>query len=589
MKQKEKNGEKQSKFKFPALNLLSSFEILSYNSINCRRKVFSTNSSTQDGSVINEEAAVFEDKHDLPYSDLSKTYDFVHRSTTSCPAPMSNLPSRGCCGRDNLAMERSPRSTCHSTATSCTAIRLKHSCSIENFLRLRSLSDELSMEMEKHSYQSIRSCGSGKTTEHSFLSLATSLQSLENRLWKICKSPYRSAHDSDMYDKLDSRKGSKHLSSDYHVNTQTLLEGYVEKKVRFAGVVPDVQIDDLTNRTDVLRIIDDGKKQGIVHYHTTEKEHGASFTLNVHNIKLMLHRELLLRISMHEIAAVCYIKDDNDNILSIKYGVPDKCNLAVLYVDNRIQAEEICALVDQCFQLVYRETAIQFIDRKLTHAFTTSVTSSNTQSEPQDNNTLNNQGDNPLKLSYITTSDPNLTKNSSSSCTCTSPKRSNRAISITADSEIGLAGCFEVLQDYLKKLPKCLTVKELRQFAMLLKAWHNEPGTTTSEFCEKVFKLYGQERKHMLAGMGPFIPAEEYHVFEEFLAKNSVSLPANGHGTISSYRSYTPQRSNSVSDIGVTTHSMNGADSDEFDRMIDCFSNQIDLMENSVEVDSFMS
>ena len=47
--------------------------------------------------------------------------------------------------------------------------------------------------------------------------------------------------------------------------------------------------------------------------------------------------------------------------------------------------------------------------------------------------------------------------------------------------------------------------------------------------------------------------------------------------------------SNSVSDIGITTHSVNGADSDEFDRMIDCFSNQIDLMENSVEVDSFMS
>ena len=56
----------------------------------------------------------------------------------------------------------------------------------------------------------------------------------------------------------------------------------------------------------------------------------------------------------------------------------------------------------------------------------------------------------------ITTSDQNLTKNSSSSCTRTSPKRSNRTISITTDSEIGLAGCFEVLQDYLKKV--CLLI-----------------------------------------------------------------------------------------------------------------------------------
>ena len=45
---------------------------------------------------------------------------------------------------------------------------------------------------------------------------------------------------------------------------------------------------------------------------------------------------------------------------------------------------------------------------------------------------------------------------------------------------------------------------------MLLKAWHNEPGTTTSEFCEKVFKLYGQERKHMLAGKSLYITENFY-------------------------------------------------------------------------------
>ena len=185
MKQKEKNGEKPTKFKFPTLNLLSSLEILSNNNINCRRKMFGKN-STREGSIISEEA-VLEDKPDLPYTDLQKLNDFTHRSTSSYAQPLFNLPSRGCCGHDNLAMERSPRSTCHSTATSCTAIALKHSCSIENFLRLRSLSDELSLEMEKRSYPSLRSSGSGKTTEHSFLSLATSLQSLENRLWRICK------------------------------------------------------------------------------------------------------------------------------------------------------------------------------------------------------------------------------------------------------------------------------------------------------------------------------------------------------------------------------------------------------------------
>ena len=37
-----------------------------------------------------------------------------------------------------------------------------------------------------------------------------------------------------------------------------IFENYVFS-LQFAGVVPDVQIDDLTNRTNVLRIIDKGK------------------------------------------------------------------------------------------------------------------------------------------------------------------------------------------------------------------------------------------------------------------------------------------------------------------------------------------
>ncbi|GAB1602436.1 cerebral cavernous malformations protein 2 homolog [Argonauta hians] len=402
------------------------------------------------------------------------------------------------------------------------------------------------------------------------------------------RNPYRSCRDSDMYDRLE---GSKHMSQpDYNINPQTLLENYVEKKVRFAGVIPDVQIDDVTNRTDVLRIIDEGKKQGRVHHRTTDKEHGTSFTLNVHNIKLTCKDELLLRICIHEIAAVCYIKDDNDFILPIKYGVPEKCNLVVLYVDNKMQAEEICALVDQCFQLVYADVAIQFININLNGAFGTSVPSSNTQS---DSTTINNAPETALKPSYITTSDQNLTKNNTSSYS-RSPKASKRTISVTTGSEISLTGDYsEVIQDYLKKLHKCLTRTELSQFARLLTTRHK--GATTGEFCEGVFNLFGQERKHMMTGMGPFIEAKDYHVFEEFLSKNCMALPAThtpphthtlpANGTISSFHS----TSQLCKDNCITTHSINSGDMDEFERIMDCISDQIDNMEHSVDGDSFAS
>ncbi|XP_014780213.1 cerebral cavernous malformations protein 2 homolog [Octopus bimaculoides] len=298
-------------------------------------------------------------------------------------------------------------------------------------------------------------------------------------------------------------------------------------------------------------------------------------------IKLTCKDELLLRICIHEIAAVCYIKDDNDYILPIKYGVPEKCNSAVLYVDDKMQAEEICALVDQCFQLVYANVAIQFININLNGAFGTSVPSSNTQS---DSTTINNAPDTALKPSYITTSDQNLTKNNTSSYS-RSPKASKRTISVTTESEISLTGGYysEVIQDYLKKLHKCLTKTELCQFAVLLTA--RQKGATTGEFCKEVFNLFGQERKHMMTGMGPFIEAKDYHVFEEFLSKNSMALPANGHGTISSFHS----NSQLCKDNGITTHSINSGDMDEFDRMMDCISDQIDNMENSVDVDSFVS
>ncbi len=36
---------------------------------------------------------------------------------------------------------------------------------------------------------------------------------------------------------------------------------------------------------------------------------------------LVYFQKVLLRIHVHEIAAICYIRDDNQHILAIKYGM----------------------------------------------------------------------------------------------------------------------------------------------------------------------------------------------------------------------------------------------------------------------------
>eukprot|EP00106_Octopus_bimaculoides_P003161 XP_014770603.1 PREDICTED: cerebral cavernous malformations protein 2 homolog [Octopus bimaculoides] len=574
MKQKGKNNWKSTKFKFPGLNLVSPLEILAHSNINCRRSGLHTAPSTREGSTVSGGEDGAKGNTTTTTTNNNNNNDTTNkRDRANSRSKVRPIAKKTSTLQDELAIERNSQRS----SLSCMAAQHQY-CSIDSFLRLRSFSDEINVEMEKMSHTSLRSSCSGQNTEHSFVSLATSLRSIESRFWKMRMNPYRSSRDSDMYDRLDSREGAKHMSQpDYSVNPQTLLENYVEKKVRFAGVIPDVQIDDVTNRTDVLRIIDEGKKQGRVHHRTTDKEHGTCFTLNVHNIKLTCkdYSCFSFLFSTHSFMLLI------SSLVHLLTGVPEKCNLAVLYVEDKMQAEEICALVDQCFQLVYADVAIQFININLNGAFGTSVPSSNTQS---DSTTINNAQDTALKPSYITTSDQNLTKNNTSSYS-RSPKASKRTISVTTESEISLTGgdYSEVIQDYLKKLHKCLTKTELCQFAVLLTA--RQKGATTGEFCKEVFNLFGQERKHMMTGMGPFIEAKDYHVFEEFLSKNSMALPANGHGTISSFHS----NSQLCKDNGITTHSINSGDMDEFDRMMDCISDQIDNMENSVDVDSFVS
>ncbi|KAL5016845.1 hypothetical protein ScPMuIL_006434 [Solemya velum] len=137
------------------------------------------------------------------------------------------------------------------------------------------------------------------------------------------------------------------------------LDMGVEYEVKFAGVIENFPLDvDITNRTDVLCVIDKSKRQKrFPHYVTSD--HDSIFGLSMENITISRreHETTLLKIQITEIAAICYIREEGLHILSIKYGSPESCDLAVVYCESQELAEGICAF----FQVVFTEAVMKLL------------------------------------------------------------------------------------------------------------------------------------------------------------------------------------------------------------------------------------
>lgn len=322
---------------------------------------------------------------------------------------------------------------------------------------------------------------------------------------------------------------------DFQMTPQNFLDEPVEKPVLFSGVIGEVPAHmDITNRTDVLRIIDKGKKQGVIPTHATYEYHSAVLSLSTYNIKIMKTNaeDLLLRIPMHEIAAMCYIKDDKQHILAIKFGTPEMCQLAVLYCDSKVVAEELCSLVENCFQMIYLKGVIGFFD-----------------------NSINPSGSPSTGGSTTIPKAPSVSESASDF-----PSPTNRQSHSNSDSRSIKSIGGELLTDYMNKLHKELNPRELQQFAQILPDMENR----FPEFCEKVLRLYGTERKHLLKEMMPFIPADNLMYFEDFLSRNGLAMPES-LGTLSSsrnnLRSYSTRRS--IGEVSTTSSMSNNPTSDE--------------------------
>ncbi|XP_041358500.1 cerebral cavernous malformations protein 2 homolog isoform X2 [Gigantopelta aegis] len=357
---------------------------------------------------------------------------------------------------------------------------------------------------------------------------------------------------------------------DYYIKPHILIEENVEKIVLYVGIIEAVPVDiDTTNRTTVLRIIDEGKKKHFIPHHVGY-DNQAIFSISVYNVKISRYNateDLLVRIPIHEIATTCYIKDDGQHILAIKHGTTENCNLTVLYCDNKQTVEEICALFSQCFQLVYTDATLQWLDNKIDASSLTNSTGSST-----------NRIEKP-RLSFMTDSDIDLPSSPYNPPLRIRP--TDRPDSIgrsTRGSDVSLAK--ELLKETVNKIHHCLSSDELSRFAKLLSVMHNEMPFL--DFCEKMRELFGSDRKYMLAELSPFIPAEHYQEFEDYLQQQGIPLPGNV-STISSTRSnhgYT----RSVSEMSNASTISNG--DHQSSQAIDYITDLINNMNASVSVNT---
>ncbi|KAB0406778.1 hypothetical protein E2I00_017019, partial [Balaenoptera physalus] len=115
-----------------------------------------------------------------------------------------------------------------------------------------------------------------------------------------------------------------------------------------------------SSRTEILHYIDNAKRAHQLPGHLTQ-EHDAVISLSAYNVKLAWRdgEDTILRVPIHDIAAVSYVRDDASHLVVLKTG-----RLRIV-LHWQVAAEELCSLLGQVFQIVYTESTIDFLDRAI--------------------------------------------------------------------------------------------------------------------------------------------------------------------------------------------------------------------------------
>uniref|UniRef100_A0A3Q3ALT3 CCM2 scaffold protein n=1 Tax=Kryptolebias marmoratus TaxID=37003 RepID=A0A3Q3ALT3_KRYMA len=380
---------------------------------------------------------------------------------------------------------------------------------------------------------------------------------------------------------------------DHCIDPDILLNDYIEKEVKYLGQLTSVPgYLNPSSRTEVLQLIDNARSHQLAGQLTSEQD--AVVSLSAYNIKLVWRdgEDIILRVPIHDIAAVSYIRDDSIHLVVIKTaqesgGSPcpsscpdlnksqtlsslsesgavlvEVCCLLVLAVDNKAAAEELCLLLSQVFQIVYTESTIDFLDRAIFDGATTPT----------------------RHLSLY--SDDSSSKVDEKEHHPASPQ-TKPAI----EGELSTTAA-ELLQDYMTTLRTKLSSQEIQQFATLLHEYRN--GASIHEFCINLRQLYGDSRKFLLLGLRPFIPEKDSQHFENFLetvgVKDGRGIITDSFGrckrTASSASDSTTNGNGAAGGSGDSTASDEGQDAsegDEWDRMITDISNDIEALGCSMD------
>ncbi|XP_038611557.1 cerebral cavernous malformations 2 protein isoform X1 [Tachyglossus aculeatus] len=407
------------------------------------------------------------------------------------------------------------------------------------------------------------------------------------------------------------------LSLPDRVDPEILLNDFIEKEVKYLGQLTSVPgYLNPSSRTEILHLIDNAKRAHQLPGHLTQ-EHDAVISLSAYNVKLVWRdgEDIIVRVPIHDIAAVSYIRDDSLHLVVLKTAqdpglspsqslsadsskaltsgsltseggaVPvEACCLVILAAETKAAAEDLCSLLSQVFQIVYTESTIDFLDRAI---FDGASTPTRHMSLHSDDSLTKVDGKETYETEASTFSFPESLDAAGHSPSSFSAQPAPH-VKTVSESELSTTAA-ELLQDYMMTLRTKLSSQEIQQFAMLLHEYRN--GASIHEFCINLRQLYGDSRKFLLLGLRPFIPEKDSQHFENFLETIGVK---DGRGIITDsfgrYRRAMSTASNSTSNGNGATGSSDDqsapSEGDEWDRMISDISNDIEALGCSMDQDS---
>ncbi|XP_058152649.1 cerebral cavernous malformations 2 protein isoform X2 [Dasypus novemcinctus] len=370
-----------------------------------------------------------------------------------------------------------------------------------------------------------------------------------------------------------------------------------------------------SSRTEILHFIDSAKRAHQLPGHLTQ-EHDAVISLSAYNVKLAWRdgEDIILRVPIHDIAAVSYVRDDASHLVVLKTAqdpgispsqslcaespkgltsgslsesgvVPvEACCLVILAAENKGAAEELCSLLSQVFQTVYTESTIDFLDRAI---FDGASTPTHHLSLHSDDSSTKVDVKETYEAEASTFSFPDAAGTGAISplSFCMQPSPTAKTAS---EGELSTSAT-ELLQDYMLTLRTKLSSQEIQQFATLLHEYRT--GASIHEFCINLRQLYGDSRKFLLLGLRPFIPEKDSQHFENFLETIGVK---DGRGILTdsfgrcrrAMSTASSSTTNGTRAAGSSDDQSVPSEGDEWDRMILDISNDIEALGCSLDQDS---